>query len=137
MQKNFPKVPLMAYMNPRGQLSEASFRLRFVTILTHMMLKNQQMRKASTRLSIESISQSKTPHASKIWKRHTSSSFEAKWAVGTSRALECPLQALMQGLRGAESFSRYRMRPRYKVANEPIRSYDCCAWVVVGVVLSS
>jgi hypothetical protein len=102
MQKNIPKVPLMAYMSVCGQRSEASFRLRFVTILAHMMLRDQQMRRASSRLLIESISQSKPPHASKIWKRRIESLPEAKWAVGTSNALEQPLLAVMQGPRDRE-----------------------------------
>jgi hypothetical protein len=137
MQKNIPKVPLMAYMSVCGQRSEASFRLRFVTILAHMMLRDQQVRRASPRLPIESTSQPKPPHASKISKRRIASLPEAKWAAGTSNALEQPLLAVMQGPRGTESFSIFRTRSRYTVAGGPIRLGGCCAWVVMGVVLSS
>jgi hypothetical protein len=99
-----------------------------------MMLRDQQMRRPSSRLSVESTSQSKPPHASKIWKRRRASLPEAKWAVGTFNALGQPLQAVMQGPRGTERFSRFRRRIRYRVAGGPIRLGECCAWVVVGVV---
>ncbi|EAT84533.1 hypothetical protein SNOG_08257 [Parastagonospora nodorum SN15] len=80
----------MAYMSNCGLRSEASFRLRFVTILAHMMRDDQQMQDA-------------TCYDDLVTAYSTNPLTPSGMCIGTLS----PLQAVMQGLRGTESFSRF------------------------------
>jgi hypothetical protein len=51
----------------------------------------------------------------------------------SSKALEQPLQAAMQGFDRTESFSRFHQDNRHRARIEPIRTDDGCAWVAVDV----